>query len=451
MQATRVPLSCLRGALVNKLLQLWEVLRSSLWFIPSLIVLGTVVLAVALIETDSYGNRESLSEEWPRLFGAGAAGARGLLAAIASSMITVAGVTFSITIVALALASSQYTSRILRNFMRDRANQTVLGAFVGVFAYCLIVLRTIRGGDEGVFVPAVAVFVAVLLAFVAIGFFIFFIHHVAESIQASSIIEAATEETLRAVDRLFPAEVGKAPGERVENGDVRDLANRTWAPIPARKTGYIQRVDANALFDAARAFGAVVRMEKGIGEFIIDASPLVSVTGQLPDEEFIRKLNATYTIGRHRTIDQDAAFGIRQIVDVALKALSPGINDTTTAVICVDFLGAILARLAARPIETPYRSDEKQLRVITRGPTFPSLLAEAFDQIRRNAEGNVAVLARLLQVLEIVIERTQDVQRRQILCQQADLIAETAERSVPSVHDRARIRGERERIDRISG
>lgn len=312
MQATRVPLSCLRGALVNKLLQLWDGLRSSLWFIPSLIVLGTVVLAVALIETDSYGNRESLSEEWPRLFGAGAAGARGLLAAIASSMITVAGVTFSITIVALALASSQYTSRILRNFMRDRANQTVLGAFVGVFAYCLIVLRTIRGGDEGVFVPAVAVFVAVLLAFVAIGFFIFFIHHVAESIQASSIIEAAAEETLRAVDRLFPAEVGEAPAERVENGDVRDLANRAWAPIPARKTGYIQRVDANALFDVARAFGAVVRMEKGIGEFIIDASPLVSVTGQLPDEAFIRKLNATYTIGRHRTIDQDAAFGIRQ-------------------------------------------------------------------------------------------------------------------------------------------
>jgi len=256
---------------VNKLLQLWDGLRSSLWFIPSLIVLGTVVLAVALIETDSYGNRESLSEEWPRLFGAGAAGARGLLAAIASSMITVAGVTFSITIVALALASSQYTSRILRNFMRDRANQTVLGAFVGVFAYCLIVLRTIRGGDEGVFVPAVAVFVAVLLAFVAIGFFIFFIHHVAESIQASSIIEAAAEETLRAVDRLFPAEVGEAPAERVENGDVSDLANRTWAPIPARKTGYIQRVDVNALFDVARALGAVVRMEKGIGEFIIGA------------------------------------------------------------------------------------------------------------------------------------------------------------------------------------
>jgi uncharacterized membrane protein len=430
----------------NQLRRLWEDLRSSLWFVPTLIVAGAVVLAFGLIEADPWLGKERLVERWPRLFGAGAEGSRGLLAAIASSMITVAGVTFSITIVALALASSQYTSRILRNFMRDRANQAVLGVFVGIFAYCLVVLRTIRGGDEGAFVPALAVFAAVLLAFVAIGFLIFFIHHIATAIQATSIIDAVAGETLEAIDRLFPAEVGDAAVESTGADQSIDLASHAWVTIPARMTGYIQGVDADALFDLAREQDVVVRMERGIGEFVIDGSPLAAVTGKPPADTTIGRLNAAFTVGPYRTVHQDAPFGIRQLVDVALKALSAGINDTTTAITCIDFLGAILARLAERSIETPYRSDGGQVRVLTRGPTFPSILAEAFDQIRQNAEGNIAVLVRLLQILEILIERTSDDQRRRALRLQADLIVETAQRSVPAAHDRATVETARERI-----
>ena len=131
---------------------MWNGLRASLWFLPGLIVVCSVALAFALVEADGRVSRELLAE-YPRLFGAGAEGSRGMLGAVAGSMITVAGVTFSITVVALSLASSQYTPRILRNFMSDRANQAVLGVFVGVFAYCLVVMRTVRGGDEGTFVP----------------------------------------------------------------------------------------------------------------------------------------------------------------------------------------------------------------------------------------------------------------------------------------------------------
>lgn len=427
---------------MHTLRNLFEALRSSLWFIPMLLLSGAVALAVGLVEVDSNISRERLTD-WPRLFGAGAEGSRGLLSAIAGSMITVAGVTFSITVVALALASGQYTSRILRNFIRDRANQVVLGVFVGVFAYCLVVLRTIRGGDEGAFVPSVAVLVAMLLAFAAIGFLIFFIHHIAASIQATSIIEAVAGETLDAVDRLFPAEVGGAAAEPVGEAVEAALTGLTWVAIPARKTGYVRGIDADALFDVAREQDVVVRMETGIGEFVIEGSPLASVAGKQPDEESILRLNAAYAVGRDRTVQQDAAYGIRQLVDVALKALSPGINDTTTAINCVDYLGAILARLAARPVETPGRSDGHRLRLITRGPTFAGLLAEAFDQIRQNAEGNVAVLARLLQILEIVAKRTTDVHRVLALRHQADLAAETAERSVPTAHDRAAIRATR--------
>lgn len=141
-------------------------------------MVAAVGLAALIISIDA-NVKLSFVDNWPLLFGSGAEGARGLLSAVASSMITVAGVVFSITIVALSLTSSQYTSRVLRNFMRDRVNQTVLGVFVGIFAYCLVVLRTIRGGDEGAFVPSLAVLGGLLLAFVGIGFLIYFIHHIA--------------------------------------------------------------------------------------------------------------------------------------------------------------------------------------------------------------------------------------------------------------------------------
>jgi uncharacterized membrane protein len=179
-------------------------------------------------------------------------------------------------------------------------------------------------------------------------------------------------------------------------------------------------------------------MERGIGEFVVEGAPLMSVARRDgPDDEAAAELNTVYVISRQRTVQQDVGFGIRQIVDIAMKALSPGINDTTTAVMCVDYLGAILARLAVREIATPRRLDEGELRVIARGPCFESLLAEAFDQIRQNAEGNVAVLTRQLQSLEIIAGQTANTRRRQALRQQADLITAVAERTIPSPQDGA--------------
>ncbi|HET9529933.1 MAG TPA: DUF2254 family protein, partial [Blastocatellia bacterium] len=155
---------------------------------PSLMLLGAVLLALIFIEIDSALSQSSLAR-YPRLFGVNAEGARSILSSVASSMITVAGVIFSITIVALSLASSQYTSRVLRNFMKNRGNQIALGVFVSIFVYCLVVLRTIRGGEES-FVPSLSVLFAIVLGLVGIGFLIYFIHHVATMIQASEMISA---------------------------------------------------------------------------------------------------------------------------------------------------------------------------------------------------------------------------------------------------------------------
>ena len=388
-----------------------------------MIVLGAVGLATVLIGVDATVDLHVV-ERWPLLFGACAAGSRGLLTAVASSMITVAAVVFSITIVALSLMSSQYTSRILRNFMRDRNNQVVLGVFLGIFAYCLVVLRVIRSGDEGAFVPSLSVLVGLILAFVGIGYLIFFIHYISVSIQSSSIIAAAAHETIAAVDQLFPQGMGDDVEEDADGDLAMALLEQAWFAVPARKTGYIQNIDGDSLLVAARELGTIVRMECGIGEFVVEGTPLISVAHPAGlDEETADALNAVYVISPHRTVEQDASFGIRQLVDIALKALSPGINDTTTAVMCVNYLAAILARLASRPIATVRRLDRGELRVIARGPCFESLLAEAFDQIRQNAEGNVAVLTRQLQSLEIIASQTANTQRRQSLRQQAILIA----------------------------
>ena len=421
--------------MITKLQDWWVDKRTGFWFVPAVMVLDAVVLATVMIIVDATLDLHVV-ERWPLLFGAGAAGARGLLTAVASSMITVAGLVFSITIVALALTSSQYTSRVIRNFMRDRVNQEVLGVFVGIFAYCLVVLRTIRGGDEGAFVPSLAVLTGLVLAFVGIAFLIYFIHHISMSIQAASIIAAAAQETITAVDHLFPEELG----EEVKNcGPEMSLADHTWFGVPARETGYIETINTDALLVVAREHGTILRMERGIGEFVVEGTPLVSVVdpGGL-DEETMAELIGAYVISRHRTVDQDAAFGIRQIVDMAMKALSPGINDTTTAVMCVDYLAAILVRLAARRIVTPHRLDQGKLRLITRGPSFESLLAEAFDEIRQNAAGNVAIMSRMLGALQTIASMTTNPSRRRALCEQVQCIADLAGRTIESPYDRAR-------------
>jgi uncharacterized membrane protein len=423
---------------MNRLKRFWHNLRTSFWFVPSLIVAVSIVLAVALIEVDSSGSEHWLAR-WPRMFGAGAEGARGMLSTIAGSMMTVVGVTFSMVLVTLALASSQYTSRILQSFMRDRVMQVVLGIFTGIFTYCLIVLRTIRNGAEGGFVPSLAASFAVVLAIGGIVALIFFIHHIADSIQASSIIASVAAETMVAVDRLFPENLGKAPADDSEDQPPLTLPQRNWQVVPVNGNGYIQSVDNATLLRLAREHKTIVRMERGIGEFVVHGTPLASLAlEEPPAEEIIAALQAAYSIDRHRTVEQDCAFGIRQLVDMALRALSPGINDTTTAVMCVDYLTAILARLASRNIPSSHRYEEGELRVITIGPTFAGLVAESFDQIRGSAVGNLGVMLRMLGALQTIGNLTTDPNRRRALREEAQWIAELAERTIESPHDRTR-------------
>ncbi len=425
---------------MHKIKQLYSNLRSSFWFAPSVIVAYSIALAVVLVEAD-FAQSDRWIARWPKLFGAGAAGARDMLSTIAGSMMSVMGVTFSMTLVALTLASSQYTSRILRNFMRSHVTQYTLGVFAGIFSYCLIVLRTIRGSGQVEFVPVLAVFFAFVLALGSVGVLIFFIHHIASSIQASRIISSVAAETIAVIDRLFPEKIGQGPDEDEDKGQVlRSLEKLTWHSVSAKMTGYIQNVNTGALLRLARDRNTILRMERGIGDFVVEETALAALALEDPlDQETIAALYSSYSISSYRTIEQDPAFGVRQIVDIALKALSPGVNDTSTAVMCVDYLAAIMARLASRQFPSSRRYEEGKLRVITVAPTFEILLADSFDQIRRSSEGNVAVMARMLSAFENIASLTVSPRRRKALNEQVQWIAELADRTIKPAHDRTRI------------
>lgn len=433
--------------MMRRLRVAWQTVHSGLWFVPAVMIVGAIVLAITMVELSDLVDRTTLLD-YPRIFGAGAQSSRDMLSTIASAMMTVAGVTFSITVLAVTQASSQYTPRILRNFMRDRPNQITLGTLTGVFVYCLVVIRTVRGDEDIRFIPALAVLMAFILAIVAIGVLVYFIHHVASSLQASGILARVSADTVAAVERLFPDEMGEDADPSPIAAEA--LALTHWSPVPSRRTGYVRGLDSGALLAFAVEHRLVVRMDVGIGDHVVQGSPLASVTTSgasdpLSDGD-ARFLANLYDIDSYRTVEQDAAFGIRQIVDMAVKALSPGVNDTTTAITCIDSLGAVLVSLADRRIAQPFRLADGELRVIARGPTFESLVRTTMDEIRQNAEGNVSILERLLTMLTVVAARTPSAERRQLLLAHAERIVAVSERTVVDDQNRDEVRAAFENV-----
>ena len=435
----------------------WNHLLSTLWFVPSLLVISGTLLAFLFVGIDSLiGEKMGY---FPRLFGIQPSGASDLLSVVATSTITIAVTAFSITIVALTLASTQFSPRILRNFMRDMSNQVVLGIFVGIFAYCIIVLRTIQDGGSdhaNSFVPSVSVFFAIILGFVSIGSLIYFIHHVATSIQATSIVSTIAKETIREIKENFPhADDFSAFDEQTAN----ILAGENFLTINADKIGYLQNVDAQELVKLAVKNDLIVKLNRRIGQFIIEGMPIFAVYPKLENfnlnEKLIKDFRQYFEIDDYRTIEGDAAFGLRQIVDIALKALSPAVNDTTTGVICIDYLSAILVSLANRPSCPAFHFENGKLRVIIGQQKFEDFFDLAFNQIRQNAGGNVAVIMRQLNALNVLSKIIADCphenerrERHDLLETQAKLLLELADKTIPANIDLQTIKNFYERVEK---
>lgn len=420
----------------------WDRIRSSLWFVPTLTAGAAMAAAQAGLALDRTIAQGRLRlPYW--IFDGDADGASAVLETIAGSMITIAGVVFSITLVVLTLASSQFGPRLLRNFMRDTANQLVLGTFVSTFLYCLLVLRAIRRADGDPFVPHLAVTLGVALALLSLGVLIFFIHHVAVSIQADQIIARVATELNEGIDRQYPADRGR-PGRTPPRSELRWLAAPPGVPAyrfaPGRD-GYLQFVDDDALLAIAAEHRLRIRVDARPGQYVTAGRTLIRAW---PADRVVDALAARFdrciVVGDERTPQQDLAFVASQLAEIAVRALSPGINDPFTAVHCVDRLGSALHRLAARPERSAVRCDaDGRPRVVACNAGFVEVLAAAFEPIRQNARHSPPVLIGLLEAVALIAESAMRPEDRQALAQQARAIAADAD-ALPARADRDAVR-----------
>ncbi len=423
---------------MNRLRTFWFALEGSLWFLPVVIVCLGSALAIGLVEMHAPFESD-IAQRWPRLFGAGAAGSRAMLTAIATSMITVAGVVFSITIVALSLTASQYSPRVLRTFMSDRPTQVVLGTFVAIFAYCLIVLRTIRGGDEVAFVPSIAVLGGIGMAFIGDGLLIYYVHHVAASIQVSSILARIADDALAAIDRIYPTEVGAPPHDDNEGSADATLPER-WLALAAPRTGYVVGVDVDALLDCATRTDGVLRVVPEVGDFVVAGQPLLAISADSARLEELtptagpgKEALAAVSFGQQRTVHQDVRYAIQLIVDVGLKALSPSVHDPTTAQGCIDHLSALMVRLSGRWVVSPWHFRDGRLRLVARSPDYPTLLALRFDALTHHAGDHVEIYQHLVGALARVTAATGGEARRGAVRRQLDaLVIRAASANLPA-------------------
>lgn len=402
-------------------------LRTSFWFTPSACVVVCSVLGWLMVNVRT----GDFLENWlggRLLLGAPVEVARELLTAVATSMITIAGVTFSITIVVLSLASSQYSPRILRNFMRDRGNQLVLGVFLGAFSYCLVVLGSLKDTNGEMQVPTVALAVCMILALVAVGFFIFFIHHIATAVQVEHVLKCIARETIKVMEAQWP----EVDGGALVGPEIDELR---WNPIPIRLEGYVTTIDYHALAKVATKHETVLRLHVAPGDFIARGSVLASAS--LHDAKHLgREVARHVSCDASRTIEQDPAFGIRQILDIALKALSPGVNEVHTAVEAVDHLTNIFVIGASRGEPRCFYFDKERLRVIASERDFGELFDYAYRSIRNSGGGHVSLFERVLSSLRLVGEAAKDQARRERIAAQCRAVAETIEQTVHLVRDR---------------
>ena len=312
--------------LTARLRKFLTALGDTFWLLPGVMVVAGILLAVGLVALDRSGAVPRWLIDSPWLYNGGGTGARTLLGAVASSTIGVAGTVFSITIAALSLAAGQMGPRLLRNFTRDRGNQVTLGAFLGTFSYALMVLRSVRTQDEGVFVPNVSLTVGIALAFVCVGTLVFFVGHMAGRINVDTVVDLVSEEVRQAVSRLML----DSPQPEAPN-----LADRDGAQLVTdARRGYLQQLDTDGLADWAAECGTTVFLLIRPGDYVFPGAPIAAVTPAVEGaEEAVRKATA---LGGQRVSADDLEFAVRQLVEVAVRALSPGINDPHTAISVLD-------------------------------------------------------------------------------------------------------------------
>lgn len=397
-----------------RLARLREYLRSSLWLIPS----GCLLLAFGLSEVALRVDKhlDQSATRW-FLFGGGPDSARAVVGTIATSMLTFTGLVFTVTMLVLQLASNQLSPRVMRTFLRDRANQMVLGVFVGTFLYALLVLRRITSQAAlQPFVPALSVWLAVVLVLLSIGLFIFYLHHMAQAIRPVSVMVSVTKETRSAIERLYPEGIV----ESIER-PVHEITRGPGVTVASNTSGIVTGVDEERIIAIASDSGCIVELHAMVGDFVCKGSALFVVRGHWDGSDESR-LQSSVTLGAERAMQQDAAFGFRQLVDIANRALSPGINDPTTALQSLDHIHELLRLLASRTIPSARREVDGRLAVLLPRPEWSDYISLACDEIRRAGHDQIQIQRRLRAMLNDLLESVADPVRRQPLQEQLNLL-----------------------------
>jgi uncharacterized membrane protein len=419
--------------------EIWNRANESLWFIPSVMTIAAAAAALSIVALDRHVVDAEFAGEMWFIYDVGSDGARATLGAIAQSVMTVTGVVFSVTIVALQLAASQFTPRVLRTFLTDTSNKLVLGIFIGTFTYTLLVVRTVGSpvGEDDAFVPKIAVTVSILLMLVSIGALIFFVNHIAQSIRASVIVHNVSQDALRLVEKLFPEQIGEAGDAPGDRHAPRGVGQPDWT-IPARRGGYLQFVNEGSLFALADEGRFLLELVPMIGHYVLPGEPLVRVwfddpaRGSAGREELAEKIYGGLSVGDEWTLRQDLERALVELSDIAVRALSPSLNDPTTATMCVDHLGEILTRRGTRSDPSPNRLDESgRVRLVARHFPWDRAVEVSFEKIRHYAENSPSVLIRVVEVCGR-IRRLVEEPRRPALEQQIRLAVATARRSLGS-------------------
>ncbi|MBW6498464.1 MAG: DUF2254 domain-containing protein [Bacteroidales bacterium] len=380
-----------------------EMLKTSFWFLPLVIILSFIGLAFLFIYFDLRIRFEPNGFLLYFLSG-GAESARNVLTIIGSAMLGVAGTVFSITLVVLTLASSQFGARLLRNFMYDRLNQVVLGTYVATFIYCILVLKTVKSEMDIEFVPNLSILVAMILAVANIFLLIVYIHHISVSIQADHVISDVNQNLTKSIRTLFPEELGEELGSEEKNIEqFREIMKSFPSPevVKCARSGYLQAIDSDGLIDLAAKYDLFLSLNYRPGNFLVNNEPLVEVFSNKPcTDELKEKISDTFMLGKVRTPVQDAEFAIHQLVEVAARALSPGVNDPFTAITCIDNLTSSLCYLTGVKFPSIWRYDEEgRLRMKVRPVNFAGMMDAAFNQIRQYGKGSPAVIIRLMEAL----------------------------------------------------
>lgn len=421
----------------------WTDISSSFWLIPAVEVIAAIGLSFVTLWFDA-AYSDWLSTSVGVLFGGTAEGARTLLSVVAGSSISVISVLFSITMIALQQGSTQYTPRVLRTFRRDRGNQVVLGTYIATFAYALLILRQVRSETEHLsgFTPSLSIFIAIVLALVDLALLVYFIDHTSRSLEVSSVIKAIRAELDESLEEHFQgASEGVEPlSFEAAVAATQERRKGLGNAIHASRDGYLQRVDYDALSRELTHETALLCVPVRAGDFLFDGAVLARLWMEGGEEAQRQKriADAFVVLGARRPSD-DPLFGMRQLADIALRALSPGTNDPTTAEDAIDALGAIMAFVAGREIPGPLVRTDNGACIVRSTRTFHDYMEECFAQIRRAARTQPHVLEHLVDLFGRLADRATSDERAAAIEYQIEEILEAVRTSDASESDRLQL------------